>query len=374
MNDLLLRVLNKQPVPRTPIWIMRQAGRYLPEYRAVREKHDFLTMVHTPEIAAEITLQPIKRFGFDAAIIFSDILVIPQAMGMPLQFHEGRGPVFDAPLRDLEKFEQVLHETDRSILQPTLDAIRIVCLELDGRTPLIGFAGAPWTLAAYMIEGSGSKSFRYAKAALYQAPDKMHALLDKLSSEISNFLLQQIEAGAQVVQIFDSWAGQLTPEQFYEFVLPYLTKIVESIAPTNTPVIVFARGAGHSLRALLTTGAQALGIDWQTDMTWAKKCVDDNAVVQGNLDPTALYAPVAVLKKEVIEILEKVGENGQHIFNLGHGILPDVPVDNVHALVEILHDVSPAFHNQNATFSENNYSDIDASALMPEAFSSCEDF
>ncbi|MFQ5627737.1 MAG: uroporphyrinogen decarboxylase [bacterium] len=366
MNDLLLRVLNHQPAPRTPIWIMRQAGRYLPEYRALREKHDFLTMVHTPEVAAEITLQPIERFGLDAAIIFSDILVVPQAMGMPLQFFEGRGPVFDAPLRNLEKFDRLLGETDRSILQPTLEAIKIVRRELDGQTPVIGFAGAPWTLAAYMIEGSGSKSFRYAKSALYQAPDKMHALLDQLSAEISAFLLQQIEAGAQVVQIFDSWAGQLTPEQFYEFALPYLTKIVEAVAPTHTPVIVFARGAGHSLPALLTTGAQALGIDWQTDMTWAKKCVGNKTVVQGNLDPTALYAPVAVLKKEVIEILEKVGENGRHIFNLGHGILPDAPVENVHALVEILRDVSPAFHNQNVALSKNIFADVEASAFMPD--------
>lgn len=323
---------------------MRQAGRYLPEYREIREKHDFLTMIYTPEIAAEITLQPVKRLGLDAAIIFSDILVIPQAMGMPLRFHERRGPVFDLPLRDLGKIDKVLHESDPALLQQTLATIKIVRRELDGKIPLIGFAGAPWTLAAYMIEGSGSKSFHFAKSALYRSPEKLHALLDRLAAEISDFLLLQIEAGAQVVQLFDSWAGQLTPEQFYDFSLPYLTKIVAAISHTNTPVIVFARGAGHSLDSQVTSGAYALGVDWQTDMSWAKKCVGNRAVLQGNLDPTALFAPPEVLEKEVADVLEKVGSGNPHIFNLGHGILPETPVDNVRRLIELLKKLSPVYH------------------------------
>lgn len=348
MNDLLLRVLNRQPVERTPIWIMRQAGRYLPEYRAVREKYDFLTMVQTPEVAAEITLQPIELIGFDAAIIFSDILVVPEAMGMALEFHEGRGPVFDAPLRDLGNQNRALHAAAAEVLQPTLEAIKIVRRELDGRVPVIGFAGAPWTLAAYMIEGSGSKSFRYAKGALYAEPQALHRLLDRLTTEVIAFLQRQIDAGAQVVQVFDSWAGQLTPAQFHEFALPYLEGIVNAIEPTGTPVIVFARGAGHALPRLLELGAHGLGIDWQTDMAWASRQAGERVALQGNLDPVALFAPPPVLRREVEAVFANVGPDAHHIFNLGHGILPETPVDHVRALVEMVHDLgakTPATRN-----------------------------
>lgn len=349
MNDLLLRVLKNQPVPRTPVWVMRQAGRYLPQYQAVRERHTFLDMVYTPELAAEVTLQPIDAIGFDAAIIFSDILVIPQAMGMSLQFTEGKGPVFESPLRDFGRMAHLAPADETGKLLPVLEAIQLVRRELNGRVPLIGFAGAPWTLAAYMIEGSGSKTFRHAKSALYAHADELHALLQRLTREIVVFLKQQIAAGAQVVQIFDSWAGQLTPEHFRQFSLPYLKEIVTELASNDVPVILFARGAGHSLEQLANTGAHALGIDWQTDLAAAREQINGRAALQGNLDPTALYAPEPLLEQQVRRVLEKAGHASHHIFNLGHGILPDTPVGNVRALVQMIHDLSPNYYPEHET-------------------------
>ncbi len=346
MNTRFLDVLNGRPVDRTPIWVMRQAGRYLPEYRAVRARHSFLDMVYTPEVAVEVTLQPIDIFGFDAAIIFSDILVIPEAMGMQVQFLEGRGPVFDAPIRDFSRIDRLDSIDHSDKLDPIYEAVRLARKELEGRVPLIGFAGAPWTLAAYMIEGSGSKTFRHARAALYTHPDDMHALLDRLTREIILYLKNKITAGAQAIQIFDSWAGQLTPQQFRTFSLPYLQRISEAISATGTPVILFARNAAHSLEALSRTSASALGIDWQTDLAPAAQLVGNRAAVQGNLDPIALFAAPEQIRAEVGRILEQAGKGTRHIFNLGHGILPETPVAGVRALVEAVHELSPRYHRE----------------------------
>ncbi len=346
MNTRFLDVLNGRPVDRTPIWVMRQAGRYLPEYRAVRAKHSFLDMVYTPEVAVEVTLQPIDIFGFDAAIIFSDILVIPEALGMHVQFLEGRGPVFEAPIRDFRAIDRLgsISATDK--LDPIYEAVRLARTELKGKVPLIGFAGAPWTLAAYMIEGSGSKTFQHARAALYTHPDAMHALLDRLTREIIIYLKNKIAAGAQAIQIFDSWAGQLTPQQFRTFSLPYLKKISEAISATGTPVILFARNAAHSLDELSQAGAAALGIDWQTEMAPCCDLIKNRVAVQGNLDPLALFATPGEVRAQVGQVLENVGSSQRHIFNLGHGILPQTPVASVRALVDAVHELSPLYHRE----------------------------
>lgn len=348
LNNLLIKALRQEPVPRTPIWVMRQAGRYLPAYRAMREKYDFLDMVYTPEIAAEVTAQPVEMLDFDAAIFFSDILVIPQAMGMELEFTDGAGPVFPRPLRHFSDLEILRDPLQTDMLQPILEGIRLARARLEGHVPLIGFAGAPWTLAAYMLEGRGSKNFRFAKAALYEQPEAMDRLLEMLSAAVSGFLLQQIDAGAQAVQIFDSWAGFLTPAQFRRFALPALQKIVDRVKPSGVPVIVFARGASHSLDQLAETGADALGIDWQTEMQLARRIIGGRAAVQGNLDPVALFAPLPVLRREVKRVFEQTGEMQGHVFNLGHGILPDTPVDHVRALIQYVHELSPQFRAQAA--------------------------
>lgn len=339
-NNILLKACRREPTPRTPVWIMRQAGRYLPEYQKVRSRADFLTMCRTPELAAEVTLQPVEIIGVDAAIIFSDILVIPQAMGMSLNFVEGRGPIFETPLRmekDFNKLRPVSVEED---LGYVLKALQLVKNELAGSVPLIGFAGAPWTLAAYMIEGHGSKNFTEIKSLMYKAPDLLRGLLDKLSIAVADFLSAQIKAGAQVVQIFDSWAGILTPEDFRTFSLPYITRIVQTIKTMGAPVIVFARNAGHSFEALAGIGADVLSVSWTEDLQDAKKMVNGKVALQGNLDPCALFAPREEIRKQVISVLEKAGNGVGHIFNLGHGILPETPVENAKALVEFVKEES----------------------------------
>ncbi len=344
MQPALIKALRRQPTGFTPIWIMRQAGRYLPSYRAVREKYSFHEMVYTPEVAAEVTLQPVEQIGVDAAILFSDILVIPEALGMRLQFVEGKGPVFEEPIRRPEQVDILPFSQAAERLHPVYDAVRIIRSELGGRAPLIGFAGAPWTLAAYMIEGQGSKEFRHARAFLYAEPVVMHRLLQGLTEAIVDYLRRQVEAGAQALQIFDSWAGYLTPEQFRMFALPYLRKIVEALSDLPVPIIVFARGAAHALAELSRIGADALSIDWQTDLQWAKTVTGGRVALQGNLDPIALYAPKDVLKREVERVLQKYGTAPGHVFNLGHGILPDAPVDHVKALVDFVHELSPKYH------------------------------
>ncbi len=339
-NDLLIKASLREQVPRTPVWIMRQAGRYLPEYQKVRAQADFMTMCHTPELAAEVTLQPVDIIGVDAAIIFSDILVIPEAMGMDLHFNEGRGPVFENPLRQSEDFEKLRPVIPEENLDFVLESLKLVREELAGRVPLIGFAGAPWTLAAYMVEGHGSKNFIQIKNLMYSRPELLRALLDKLSVVVADYLSAQIQAGAQVVQIFDSWAGILNPDDFLEFSLPYLKKIVHGINKNGAPVIVFARDAGHSFEQLAEIGADVLSVSWTEDMAIAKKRVKGKVALQGNLDPCVLFAPEKRIREEVIKVLDKAGTGGGHIFNLGHGILPSTPVEHARAMVEFVKEES----------------------------------
>ena len=335
MNDLLLRACRREAVERPPVWMMRQAGRYLPEYRKVRERADFLTMVGTPELAVEVTLQPVELIGVDAASIFSDILVVPQAMGMTLTVDEGVGPRFPEPLRtpaDLARLRDVVPE---ETLAHVLEAIRLTRRALDGRVPLIGFAGAPWTLASYMIEGGGSKTWAVAKRFLLERPEDAHALLSRLARAVGAFLRAQIAAGAQVVQLFESWAGALGPDDFRTFALPYLSEAVRAGKAAGVPVIAFAPGAGWALEEIaLATGADVLGIDWQTEAAAAhRRAAPFPVALQGNLDPCWLYAPPAEIRRRTHHMLAAFGGRG-HIANLGHGILPDVPPAHARAFVD----------------------------------------
>jgi len=343
MNDLFLRACRREPVERPPVWMMRQAGRYLPEYRAVRARSDFLTMVGTPELAVEVTLQPVDLIGVDAAIIFSDILVIPQAMGMSLTVEEGTGPRFHHPLRgpaDLERLRDVVPEEG---LGYVLEALRLARRELADRVPLIGFAGAPWTLMSYMVEGSGSKSFARAKRFLVEEPRRAHELLGRLARTVGEFLAAQVSAGAQAVQLFDSWAAALGPSDFREFALPYLAEAARIARGAGAPVIAFAPGAGWALEEIAdATGADVIGVDWQTDAGAARRRLADRPVaLQGNLDPCWLYGAPPLIRERTREMLEAFGGRG-HIANLGHGILPDVPVANARAFVEAVREWRPA--------------------------------
>ena len=342
-NDLLIRACRCETVERTPIWIMRQAGRYLPEYQKVRTKADFMTMCRTPELAAEVTLQPVDIIGVDAAIIFSDILVIPAAMGMTLNFHEGRGPVFETPLRKKADFEQLRAIDAKEDLSYMLDALQIVRKELDNSVPLIGFAGAPWTLASYMVEGHGSRNFTEIKSLMYKEPDLLHSLLTKLAKAVADFLNAQIDAGAQVVQVFDSWASILTPAYFRAFSLPYLKQVVQAVKGRDVPVIVFAREAGHSFKALSEIGADVLSVSWSENLREAAALVDGKVALQGNLDPCVLFASQDVIRKEVVAVLAAAQDAAGHVFNLGHGILPQTPVENARACVEFVKEESRRF-------------------------------
>jgi uroporphyrinogen decarboxylase len=335
MNDLLLRACRREAVERPPVWMMRQAGRYLPEYRKVRERADFLTMVGTPELAVEVTLQPVDLVGVDAAIIFSDILVIPQAMGMTLTVDEGVGPRFPEPLRtpaDVARLRDVIPEES---LAHVLEAIRLARRALDRRVPLIGFAGAPWTLASYMIEGGGSKSWAVAKRFLLERPDDAHALLGRLARGVGAFLKAQVAAGAQVVQLFESWAGALGPDDFRTFALPYLNEAVRAAKSSGVPVIAFAPGAGWALEEIArATGADVLGVDWQTEAGAAsRRAAPFPVALQGNLDPCWLYATPAEIRRRTHQMLTAFGGRG-HIANLGHGILPDVSPAHARAFVD----------------------------------------
>jgi uroporphyrinogen decarboxylase len=334
MNDLFLRACRREPVERPPVWMMRQAGRYLPEYRAVRARGDFLTMVRTPELASEVTLQPVEILGVDAAIIFSDILVVPAAMGMALTVEEGTGPRFHDPIgspRDLERLRDVDVERD---LGYVLEALRLTRSALHGRVPLIGFAGAPWTLMSYMVEGSGTRTFTRAKRFLVERPREAHALLGRLAETVGRFLMAQVAAGAQAVQLFDSWAAALGPRDFREFALPYLAQAARMAGRAGVPVIAFAPGAGWALEEIAReTGAGVIGVDWQTDAAEARRRLAPMPVaLQGNLDPTWLYAPPAEIERRTHAMLEAFGGTG-HVANLGHGILPDVPVAHAAAFV-----------------------------------------
>lgn len=331
-NDLILRSLRGEATERTPVWMMRQAGRYLPEYLTLKAKYSFFERCQIPELATEITLQPVDIVGVDAAILFSDILVVPQAMGMEVQLIENKGPLLPEPIKtrvDLERLR--IPEVDEK-LGYVFDALKMIKKELNGRVPLIGFAGAPWTLLCYMVQGQGSKTFDAAKAFCYTQPELAHALLQMITDTTIAYLKGQAAAGADMLQIFDSWGGLLGPEDFENFSLKYIRQIVAALKDT-VPVIIFAKGAWHSLAEMAATGAHGLGIDWCIRPQLARQMAGTGVTLQGNFDPAKLLSPIPVIEREVKEMLQAFGP-GRHIANLGHGILPNVPVDHARAFVD----------------------------------------
>jgi uroporphyrinogen decarboxylase len=345
-NDLFLRACKKKPVERTPVWIMRQAGRYLPEYRAIREKADFLTMVKTPELAAEVTIQPVDILGVDAAIFFSDILVIPDAMGMNFEMHEGKGPVFNRPVKTTDDVNNLKEIDPAKDLKYVLDGIALTKRELKGTVPLIGFSGSPWTLMTYMVEGTGSKNFTLVKQMLYNCPELAHTLLKKLSVAIADYLSCQIEAGADAIQIFDTWGGILSQKDYLEFSLNYITEVISRVKRKHEPVIVFAKGVHHRLGSISRSGADVLGLDWTMDMGKTRRAVEDKIALQGNLDPCVLYASEEKIKAEARLIIDSYGKGSGHIFNLGHGILPDTDPEKAKALVRFIKEENKTFNHR----------------------------
>ncbi|APZ44317.1 uroporphyrinogen decarboxylase [Acidihalobacter ferrooxydans] len=341
-NDRLLRALLREPVDVTPIWIMRQAGRYLPEYRATRARAgSFMDLCRTPELACEVTLQPLTRFPLDAAILFSDILTIPDAMGLGLYFAEGEGPRFERPVRSAAEIAALAAPDPEIELAYVTDAVRLIRQELAGRAPLIGFSGSPWTLATYMVEGGSSKEFSHIKGLLYENPAALHQLLDTLASAVTAYLNAQIAAGAQAVMIFDTWGGSLTPSGYREFSLHYMQRIVEGLTRENeghrVPVTLFTKGGGQWLEAMAETGCDALGLDWTTDIADARRRVGGQVALQGNLDPAVLYASNERVAEEARKVLAAYGDGPGHVFNLGHGIHPAIDPERVAALVETVH-------------------------------------
>lgn len=344
-NDLFLRACRREPVERTPVWMMRQAGRYLPEYRALRAKHDFLSLCKTPELAAEVSMQPVELIDVDACIIFSDILVVPEAMGMELVMEEGKGgPRFPHPLRSRADIDALKVPDPNHELKYVVDALRLTRKKLNGRVPLIGFAGSPWTLATYMVEGKGSKSFRHIKELIYNNPKDAHALLEKLARSVALYLNAQIEAGAQAIQIFDTWGGVLPQEEFREFSLQSINQVIQLLRRNNVPVILFCKDCGHSLEAIADLRPDVVSLDWTVDIGRARDMVGSYVALQGNMDPALLYASPERIKFAVQKILEKFGKGSGHIFNLGHGILPDVPVEHAKAFVQAVKSESPKYH------------------------------
>ena len=345
-NDIFLRACKRKNVEYTPIWIMRQAGRYLPEYRAVRKKADFLTMCKTPELAAEVTIQPVDLIGVDAAIIFSDILVIPEAMGMHLEMIESKGPRLYNAIRSINDVNNLKQVDAVKDLKYVLDAVSLTKKELNGRVPLIGFAGSPWTLMTYMVEGGGSKNFAEIKKFIYNQPKAAHLLLDKISSSVAEYLSAKIEAGADAVQIFDTWGGLLSPADFQEFSLNYIEKVISKIKRKSQPVIVFAKGVHYKLDKLAESGADVIGLDWTMELGKVRSKIGNKVAIQGNLDPTVLYGSKEKIREEAVKVLKSFGKNNGHIFNLGHGILPDVPPENAKFLVDTVKEESRRFHGK----------------------------
>ena len=348
-NDRLLKALLGEPVDVTPVWMMRQAGRYLPEYRATRKQAgDFLTVCKTPQLACEVTMQPLRRYPFDAAILFSDILTIPDALGQGLYFSEGEGPKFHKVIRSAADVEQLPGVDIADELSYVTDAVSVIRKELNGTVPLIGFSGSPWTLATYMIEGGGSKDFRLAKQFMYDYPEAMHLLLERLADSVIQYLNAQIRAGVQAVQIFDTWGGILSGNAYREFSLNYMTKIVSKLYKENegrrVPVIVFTKNGGQWLESIADSGCDAIGLDWTTEIGDARARVGDRVALQGNMDPSILYASPAVIREEVATILKSFGSGEGHVFNLGHGITPEVNPDHVSHFVEAVHEYSEQYH------------------------------
>lgn len=345
LNDLFLRACKREDVERTPVWFMRQAGRYLPEYRAVRAKVDFLTLCKTPDLAAEVTIQPVDIIGVDAAIIFSDILVVPEAMGMELIVEEGKGgPRFPSPIRSRADIDKLPVPDPNSKLRFVMDALRTTRKNLNNKVPLIGFSGSPWTLATYMVEGRGSKNFRFVKELIFTSPKDAHALLDKLARAVAAYLSAQIESGAQAVQIFDTWGGILGQEEFEEFSLRYIKQVSSLLKSKGAPVIIFCKDCGHSLEKIADAGADVVGLDWTIDIGKAREMIGSYVALQGNLDPTMLYATPERIEQGVQSILKKFGKGNGHVFNLGHGILPDTPIENVRAFVNAVKKFSVQYH------------------------------
>lgn len=348
MNDsshCLIRALLQQPVERTPVWMMRQAGRYLPEYRATRSKAgNFLSLCKTPELACEVTLQPLQRFDLDAAIIFSDILTIPDAMGLGLYFVEGEGPKFHKPIKTLTDIKALPIPDPGTDLSYVMSAITLTRSELKDKVPLIGFAGSPWTLACYMMEGGGSKEFRQVKTLLYQEPKALHHLLNTLTKATILYLNAQIAAGAQVIMIFDTWGGLLTTETYQHFSLNYMTEIVTNLNRQGVPVILFTKGGNLWLEKIAMSGCDAIGLDWTIDIGLARQRLSNKVALQGNMDPAVLFANPENIRNEVMNILQSYGSGSGHVFNLGHGVSQFTSPENVKIFIDAIHELSPAFH------------------------------
>lgn len=351
MNDRFLRACRREPTDCTPVWFMRQAGRYMPEYRAIRARYGFLEMVKTPELAAEITMQPVKALAIDAAIIYADILPPLEGMGLQLSYEKGEGPVIHNPLRSAADIAALRQPDPRETVAYTLDAIRLVKGELTGRLPLIGFSGAPFTLASYAIEGGGSREYRRTKQLMYREPAAWHALMTKLARLVSDYALAQIAAGADAIQLFDSWVGALSPADYVEFVLPYVQQAITAIhaatidgAP-GTPIIYFGTGLSGMYGLLRQSGAEVIGVDWRStlDDAWAQ--LGPGVAVQGNLDPHTLFAPWELIERRATDVLDRAAGRPGHIFNLGHGILTETPVENVARLAEFVHAYSSIHHH-----------------------------
>ena len=346
-NDRFLRALRREPTDYTPVWLMRQAGRYLPEYKATRARAgSFLTLAKTPELCAEVALQPLERFALDAAILFSDILTIPDAMGLGLSFGEGEGPRFQHPVRDEAAVARLAAPDPTVELRYVLEAVRLTRSALGERVPLLGFSGSPFTLACYMVEGSGSADWRHVKAMLYARPDLLHRILEVNARAVADYLNAQIDAGAQAVMIFDTWGGTLTHPDYEPFSLAYSRKVLEALKPV--PKILFTKGGNPWLGEMMASGASAIGLDWTTDPLAARKLAAGRVALQGNLDPAVLFAPAESVRMATRRTLDAFGSGAGHVFNLGHGILPQTPIDSVAALVQEVRTYSRSQRSKSA--------------------------
>ncbi len=348
-NDRIIRALLRQPVDITPVWMMRQAGRYLPEYREIRTKAgDFMTLCQNPTLACEVTLQPLRRFDLDAAILFSDILTVPDAMGLGLYFEQGEGPRFRKPVRtakDVAALPVIKADADLSYV---MDAVKLIRHELNGQVPLIGFSGSPWTIATYMVEGGASKDFSIIKRMLMATPELMHELLEKITLSVIDYLNGQIRAGVQVVQIFDTWGGVLSPHAYQKFSLHYMHKILQGLLREHdgrrVPVIVFTKNGGLWLEKIASIGSDCVGLDWTININEARTRIGSQVSLQGNMDPSVLYAAPEKIREEVSMILQQFGHGNGHVFNLGHGIHQHVDIDHVSAFIDAVHELSAQFH------------------------------
>ncbi|MCE2572748.1 uroporphyrinogen decarboxylase [Motilimonas eburnea] len=348
-NDRYLRALLKQPVDKTPVWMMRQAGRYLPEYKATRaQAGDFMSLCKNAELACEVTLQPLRRFPLDAAILFSDILTIPDAMGLGLYFETGEGPKFERPITCKADVDKIGLPDPEGELQYVMNAVRTIRRELKGEVPLIGFSGSPWTLATYMVEGGSSKAFTKIKKMAFAEPKTLHMLLDKVADSVISYLNAQVAAGAQSLMIFDTWGGVLSPRDYREFSLQYMAKIVDGLTRENegrkVPVTLFTKNGGMWLEDIAATGCDAVGLDWTIDIADAKARIGDKVALQGNMDPSMLYASPERICDEVAHILSGFGEGSGHVFNLGHGIHLDVDPEHAGVFINAVHELSVPYH------------------------------